>query len=61
MSEKGFQALSRKEALPIFKGTQLTPSVDCLADKNIQFPFLCCPCPENFMSWIACKHMHMVK
>ena len=39
MSEKGLQALSRRNALPNFKGTRLNPCVDCLVFKQHRVSF----------------------
>ena len=39
MSEKGLQALSRRNVLPDFKGTRLNPCVDCLAGKQHRVSF----------------------
>ena len=39
MSEKGLQALSRRNALPDFKGMRLNPCVDCLAGKQHRVSF----------------------
>ena len=39
MSEKGLQALSKREVLPDLKGIHLNPCIDCLAGKQHRVSF----------------------
>ena len=60
MSEKGLQALSRRNALPDFKGTHLNPCVDCLAGKHHRVSFASPKSQENLSFWIAFIQMYVV-
>lgn len=40
ISEKGLQALAKRNLLPAWKGTHLSPCVHCLAGKQTRAPFV---------------------